>query len=578
MPINELTYQGSKNRFMEVLKPLIENNLDEGMTYIEPFGGGMNSFMPIQTKTKIAGDNNEYVIALWNDLKENGLGKVLEGWSQYINVLSDCEDKPNGPNFLKAKSLYKDMKQDCLSNGGKYPKSLLGFVAFSCSYGGGWWNGFVGFNPKRGENYIKNAIKGLKKQIEDYGVLDNSTFVHGEYNTINIPDNAFIYCDPPYSNTKQYAKFFNSESFWDWCRYLLKTKENIKILISEYNAPEDFICIWESSAQDKMGTNNMNKREKLFIHNSQRANFNLSSLSETVKVSRTDIHEMVRKCVNKILRESYLDELEAWHGGTADFMQFDNKYVGTGEGSQVYGYGVYLTNVKDTGRWYAATVAVKKAPKGSNVYKTMLGYLKNASYRFDLFDEITPENFQEKKQTLLNNLRAKMDEATRPNTKKQIEQLIFMVEPLNFEKLKNFSVDLMHKAAKDYRRFVYSVQAPDTGYIDWTNSDRGFLKDIFNKISQKFDTSHVDFNKVKNFGDMFEKLRGWVHQTQLKNNGEIIPQKDLSLFLKDLGYTGIMVPTGFKHGGDGRGTNIVVFDANDIKITGKENMQGREDF
>ena len=68
MTLSEISYQGSKSRFMKVLKPLIENNLDEGMTYVEPFGGGMNSFTPINASKKIANDVNEYNI---EQVKEN---------------------------------------------------------------------------------------------------------------------------------------------------------------------------------------------------------------------------------------------------------------------------------------------------------------------------------------------------------------------------------------------------------------------------------------------------------------------------------------------------------------------------
>ena len=57
-----------------------------------------------------------------------------------------------------------------------------------------------------------------------------------------------------------------------------------------------------------------------------------------------------------------------------------------------------------------------------------------------------------------------------------------------------------------------------------------------------------------------------------------IPQKELSLFLLSLGYVGIRVPTGFQSGGDGRGTNIIMFDAKDIKIIKKDNLKNKEDF
>ena len=83
MTLSEISYQGSKSRFMKILKPLIENNLDEGMTYIEPFGGGMNSFTPINASKKIANDVNEYNIALWLLLKEQGFNGVETEWSEY---------------------------------------------------------------------------------------------------------------------------------------------------------------------------------------------------------------------------------------------------------------------------------------------------------------------------------------------------------------------------------------------------------------------------------------------------------------------------------------------------------------
>ena len=284
---------------------------------------------------------------------------------------------------------------------------------------------------------VKEAIRGLKKHIDSAVNMENSDFLHGNYDAIEIPDNAFVYCDPPYANTKKYANDFDNERFWDWCRELIETKENIKLLISEYNAPEDFVCIWSKGVQDNMGNNTMSKNEKLFIHNSQVSQFDLSSLSETISISRNDIMEMVKKSVRRILKESNLDELEAWHGTVADFMKFSNSFAGTGEGSQVYGDGVYLTNVKDTGRWYAATIALKKATKGSNEYKTMIGYLKNASYKFDLFNEMTPENFEQKRQLLLNNLQSAMEKSAKPDTKAKYERLIQMIKPLNLEELKN---------------------------------------------------------------------------------------------------------------------------------------------
>lgn len=56
--------------------------------------------------------------------------------------------------------------------------------------------------------------------------------------------NNVIYCDPPYANTKQFANSqnFNYDEFWETMRQWSK---NNYVLISELEAPDDFICIWQ---------------------------------------------------------------------------------------------------------------------------------------------------------------------------------------------------------------------------------------------------------------------------------------------------------------------------------------------
>ena len=589
MNISEITYQGNKSRLMKILKPLIENNLEEGMVYIEPFGGGMNSFTPINSIKKIANDVNEYNIALWLELKAKGFDGVESDWNPYLRILSNCEDKPNGENFLKAKALYLDMKLDCLSNGGKYPKALLGFVAYSCSFGGGWWNGFAGYNERRGENYIKEAIAALRKQVSSTVNIENSDFTHGSYDSIDVPDNAFIYCDPPYAETKKYANSFDNDKFWDWCRNIISSKENVKVLVSEYNAPSDFVCIWSRQVQDKMGKNTMSKNEKLFIHNSQVSKFNLSSLPEVVNITTSDIKEMVTTSIKKILAENVQSELQAFHGSSADFNNFDLSFVGSGEGSQVYGYGVYLTNVRDTGRWYAATIAIQNAKKDKkNVDKGAFVAIKNAKSFVErngkmkgrkvniISDE---ETFQKNKGNIINVLQEKLSKSKLKSERETYSQAIEFVNKCNtFNMFNDELIKLAHQAASPYTRYVYYVDIPDDNgknYIDWNNTNREFITYIFNEISKHFDTSHVDINTVESFGDMYEKLRGWRYKP---SKGEIIPQKNLSLFLYSLNYDGIKVQTGNKSGGDGRGFNYIIFNENDVKIINKVNMAGKTDF
>ena len=129
------------------------------------------------------------------------------------------------------------------------------------SYNGRFFDGGYNGNYKK-RNYTKESIDNISKQIDS---MKGVEFSSGDYFDLDIPSNSIIYCDIPYKDTKQYAtsKDFNHEQFWDWCRE--KTKEGHQIFISEYNAPDDFICVWSKSITNSMNTDKTYKPvEKLF--------------------------------------------------------------------------------------------------------------------------------------------------------------------------------------------------------------------------------------------------------------------------------------------------------------------------
>lgn len=250
-----MRYQGSKRSMMKSLKRLIESNLGKCKAYVEPFGGGMNAFAAVDHPNKIAADINSYVIAMWKGI-QNGTFIIPES-------VSEIE--------------YKSMKEDCLSKGGKYDSALLGYVGNACSNGCGWWNGYAHFNPKKNEDHIAEARRGLIKHINSFIGLDNCQFVNSDYRSLNYPDNSFIYCDPPYASTKGYNKDgFDNELFWEWCREMVD--KGHKVMVSEYTAPSDFVCIWEKARKDGMGTTKTGsiqntKVERVFVHKSQLRKF-----------------------------------------------------------------------------------------------------------------------------------------------------------------------------------------------------------------------------------------------------------------------------------------------------------------
>ena len=239
---------GSKQRFVKEILPIILKERKEGQTYVEPFAGGMNVICNVTGK-RVACDNNLYLIEMWKGLVNGG---------------SYDESIP--------KELYNEARE--LFNKGetsyKYPLDIIGWIGWMGSANGRFFDGgYSGISrTKLGteRDYIKEAISNIKKQVP---LMVGVQLVCCDYSDILLTEQSLIYCDPPYRGTKQYgtSKDFCHEKFFAWCREMVKNGHTI--FVSEYDAPEDFICVWEKEAKSSLSANgiiggNKNSVEKLF--------------------------------------------------------------------------------------------------------------------------------------------------------------------------------------------------------------------------------------------------------------------------------------------------------------------------
>lgn len=238
-----MKYVGSKSRLAKDIAPIINNLIKKKNinTYIEPFVGGANMIQHINCKNKIGADINEYLIAMWNAF-QNG----------YIPP-----DDVSKEEYLKVKN-NKDV----------YPKEYVAIVGFCATYNAGWFRRYGGKAiNKQGKtrHYYNEAVRNIKKQLP---YIMDVKFIHSDYRILNYPENSLIYCDKEYesSSYQMYQGEFNHEEFWNWARAM--SKNNI-ILVSEYNAPTDFICIYEKKLVTSFDNKQTKKdTEKLFIYKS----------------------------------------------------------------------------------------------------------------------------------------------------------------------------------------------------------------------------------------------------------------------------------------------------------------------
>lgn len=228
-----MVYMGSKNRIAKELIPIITKDLKPNQWYVEPFVGGANMIDKIEHPYKLGADNNKYLIALLEAVQN---GQEL-------------------PEYI-TKDEYIAVK----TNKDNYPDWYVGFVGFVSSFRAKFFGGYSGYcTTKTGiqRNYIKERINNILKQN-----LDGIKLVCSSYDALDIPANSIIYCDPPYNGTTKYKDSFDSDAFWQWCRD--KAKEGHTVYVSEYNAPEDFKCIWEKQINSNLGGTSKTATEKLF--------------------------------------------------------------------------------------------------------------------------------------------------------------------------------------------------------------------------------------------------------------------------------------------------------------------------
>lgn len=237
-----MKYMGSKAKIADYIVPIIQSHIavSGSRTYIEPFCGGCNVIDKVQAKNRIAADKNEYLIELFKHLQVGG-----------------------GLPFEITKEEYDRVKE----NTDNFPPWYVGAVGFLASFNGRFFDGgYAGIRQENGKtrNYYQESKKNILRQVK-HGGIAGIDFMAKDYREFK-PCGCVIYCDPPYEETKDYisAKDFNRPEFWQTMREW--SRDNV-VLISELQAPEDFIAVWEREVDRSMkAKEHFRATEKLFVY------------------------------------------------------------------------------------------------------------------------------------------------------------------------------------------------------------------------------------------------------------------------------------------------------------------------
>lgn len=243
-----MKYMGSKARHAKALLPLILKDHKPDMWYIEPFVGGANMIDKIDQKLvprRLGCDVHEYLIAMWQAVSKGWLPRKLVTEEDYSYIRNNKDED----------------------------KALTGYVGFSMSFGGKWFGGYrrdiagtkddIELKEFNENEQSRKSYESLVKQQK------NLLGVHFQNKSVFDIDfsrcgKSTIYCDPPYAGTTKYKDDFDHDRFYEWCRE--RRNEGHNVFVSEYNMPEDFICIWSKEVNSSLTKDTGSKKgvEKLF--------------------------------------------------------------------------------------------------------------------------------------------------------------------------------------------------------------------------------------------------------------------------------------------------------------------------
>ena len=177
-------YTGTKYPELEELYSRFPKDCD---TLVDLFCGGGSVFMNSSFKHIIANDIITDLIGFYKELNTKQLDEILEKCKEY----SVSKDDQDGYNKLRAE--YNE-------NPDPYRFFVL---CSSCTNNMMRFNKQFKFNQTFGKRCINdNTVEKLKLYQERMKTFDSLLFTNQNFDNVFIPQNAFVYLDPPYLITE----------------------------------------------------------------------------------------------------------------------------------------------------------------------------------------------------------------------------------------------------------------------------------------------------------------------------------------------------------------------------------------
>lgn len=245
-----MQYQGGKTLIARRLSETILNHTDARTDYYEPFVGsaGMAAHMGKHFRRAHYSDLHGPLILMWQAAHA---GYIMHG---------------DPAHFFPADIDRADYDYHKSAQPHSPATALIGFGS---GFGGKYYGSYAGVDARftDGRTYHHLARRKVAEKLKGALAQEITTFTHAPYNEITPPPGSVVCCDPPYAGTTAYTTGgFDHEAFWEWCRE--QARRGCHVYVSEYNAPDDFTCIFEREKRVTLSASSNTARavERLYTY------------------------------------------------------------------------------------------------------------------------------------------------------------------------------------------------------------------------------------------------------------------------------------------------------------------------
>ena len=308
------------------------------------------------------------------------------------------------------------------------------------------------------------------------------------------------------------------------------------------------------------------------------------STSETIVISETDAAKIRKDAEDAIRKEEIIREHRVYHGTKADFEAFDTNHMSEGEGSQAFGWGIYVTEVESIGRYYAEIAGQDGVPyedwyrenaeeKIADEVLEHYGFTNCDLYLmydgdggFEQFELANYEDSLEEIRAYFKEHENEFDDFYSPD-----DYNLDIDDPDN--EIKDF-IDIVERSIFDYARdiaseyshfwgaaqILYTIDIPDDNGSNYLHWEKPIGEETYNKIITNLpQNTNVSFDSSSRGSNVYEELAGRLGSDE-----------DASLFLSEAGFIGVSMPAQFFSGGRKDGArNYVIFKESDANIVDK---------